>query len=91
MATTKGQYLYSEVAYEEEVYLMFGKESAGIPEEILMGDKERCIRIPMLPQIRSLNLSNSVAIATYEVLRQHGFSQMQTVGELHRHSWKDVE
>ena len=91
MATTKGQYLYSEVAYEEEVYLMFGKESAGIPEEILMEDKERCIRIPMLPQIRSLNLSNSVAIVTYEVLRQHGFSQMQTVGELHRHSWKDVE
>ena len=91
MATTKGRELYSEVNYEDEVYLMFGKESAGIPEEILMRDKERCIRIPMLPEIRSLNLSNSVAICTYEVLRQQGFSRMQTEGELHRHSWKDVE
>ena len=77
MATTKGQSLYSEVDYEDEVYIMFGKESAGIPEEILMTDKERCIRIPMLSEIRSLNLSNSVAIVTYEVLRQKGFSHMQ--------------
>lgn len=91
MATTKGQSLYSEVAYEDEVYIMFGKESAGIPEEILMTDKERCIRIPMLSEIRSLNLSNSVAIVTYEVLRQKGFSHMQMQGELHRHSWSEVE
>ena len=91
MATTKGQNLYSDVAYEEETYIMFGKESAGIPEEILMTDKERCIRIPMLPQIRSLNLSNSVAIVTYEVLRQQSFSHMQMQGELHRHSWSEVE
>ncbi|MBQ8315435.1 MAG: tRNA (cytidine(34)-2'-O)-methyltransferase, partial [Lachnospiraceae bacterium] len=82
MATTKGQSLYSEVAYEDEVYIMFGKESAGIPEEILMTDKERCIRIPMLSEIRSLNLSNSVAILTYEALRQKGFSHMQMQGEL---------
>ena len=91
MATTKAKHVYTDVTFGPDDFIMFGKESAGIPEEILMGDKERCIRIPMLPQIRSLNLSNSVAIATYEVLRQHGFSQMQTVGELHRHSWKDVE
>ncbi len=91
MATTKGQMLYSEAEFEEDAYIMFGKESAGIPEEILMKDKERCIRIPMLSEIRSLNLSNSVAIVTYEALRQRGFSNMQMEGELHRHSWKDVD
>lgn len=91
MATTKGQNLYSDVEYEDNVYIMFGKESAGIPEEILMTDKERCIRIPMLEKIRSLNLSNSVAIVTYEVLRQKGFSHMQMQGELHRHSWSEVD
>ncbi len=91
MATTKGQSLYSEVTYEDEAYIMFGKESAGIPEEILMKDKERCIRIPMLSEIRSLNLSNSVAIVTYEALRQRGFSHMQMQGELHRHSWSEVD
>jgi len=91
MATTKGQSLYSEVVYEDEAYIMFGKESAGIPEEILMTDKERCIRIPMLSEIRSLNLSNSVAIVTYEALRQKGFSHMQMQGELHRHSWSEVD
>ncbi|MGN1084542.1 MAG: tRNA (cytidine(34)-2'-O)-methyltransferase [Lachnospiraceae bacterium] len=90
MATTKGQKLYTEAAFEPEAYIMFGKESAGIPEEILMRDKERCIRIPMLEKIRSLNLSNSVAIVTYEALRQNGFAHMQTQGELHRHSWSEV-
>ncbi|MDD6036866.1 MAG: tRNA (cytidine(34)-2'-O)-methyltransferase [Lachnospiraceae bacterium] len=91
MATTKGQTLYTEAAFEENAYLMFGKESAGIPEEILMRDKERCIRIPMLEEIRSLNLSNSVAIVTYEALRQQGFAHMQMQGELHRHSWSEVD
>ena len=91
MATTKGQTLYTEAAFEENAYLMFGKESAGIPEEILMHDKERCIRIPMLEEIRSLNLSNSVAIVTYEALRQQGFAHMQIQGELHRHSWSEVD
>ena len=82
MATTKGQNLYSDVTYEDETYIVFGKESAGIPEEILMTAKERCIRIPMLPQIRSLNLSNSVAIAVYECLRQRGTDHLKTEGEL---------
>lgn len=63
---------------------MFGKESAGIPEEILVEHEDSCIRIPMLPAIRSLNLSNSVAIVLYEALRQQGFEQMQREGELHR-------
>ena len=68
---------------------MFGKESAGIPEEILVEHEEDCIRIPMLPEIRSLNLSNSVAIVLYEALRQNGYSSMQTEGDLHRLHWKE--
>ena len=66
---------------------MFGKESAGIPEEILVENEENCIRIPMLSEIRSLNLSNSVAIVLYEALRQQNFEQMQLQGELHRLHW----
>ena len=68
---------------------MFGKESAGIPEEILVDYEDTCIRIPMLPEIRSLNLSNSVAIVLYEALRQQGFASMQLEGELHRLHWKE--
>lgn len=90
MATTKGQHLYTDVHFEQDDFIMFGKESAGIPEEILMTDKERCIRIPMEEQIRSLNLGNSVAIILYEALRQNSFAGMQFVGELHRHKWSDV-
>ena len=89
MATTKAKHVYSEVEYGPNDYIMFGKESAGIPEEILVDYEENCIRIPMMPQIRSLNLSNSVAIVLYEALRQTGFSQMQTAGELHRLQWKE--
>ena len=89
MATTKARHMYSEPAYEneEDVYVMFGKESAGIPEEILLDYEETCIRIPMLPKIRSLNLSNSVAIAAYEVLRHQGFQDFQTEGQLHKYHW----
>ena len=68
---------------------MFGKESAGIPEEILVDHEDTCIRIPMLDSIRSLNLSNSVAIVLYEALRQNGFASMQLAGELHRLHWKE--
>ena len=68
---------------------MFGKESAGIPEEILVDYEETCVRIPMLPDIRSLNLSNSVAVVLYEALRQQQFSQMEMEGHLHRLHWKD--
>ena len=89
MATTKAQKVYTDVSYERDCYIMFGKESAGIPEEILVENEESCIRIPMLPEIRSLNLSNSVAIVLYEALRQNGFSQFQTEGELHRLQWKE--
>ncbi len=89
MATTKGLNKYSDVKYDKDAYIMFGKESAGIPEEILMQHKENAIRIPMNPDIRSLNLSNSVAIVVYEALRQQNFEGMQLEGELHRHSWSE--
>lgn len=89
MATTKAKHTHSEVSFGPNDYIMFGKESAGIPEEILVEHEEDCIRIPMLPAIRSLNLSNSVAIVLYEALRQNGYSSMQTEGELHRLQWKE--
>lgn len=87
MATTKAKQVYTEVSFEPDDYIMFGKESGGIPEEILVENEETCIRIPMLDQIRSLNLSNSVAIVLYEALRQNHFSDMQLEGELHRLQW----
>ena len=87
MATTKARKVYTEVSYEPDCYLMFGKESAGIPEEILVRHREDCVRIPMWGEIRSLNLSNSVAIVLYEAMRQNGFSQMQMQGDLHRLRW----
>lgn len=89
MATTKAKYIYTEVEYGPNDYIMFGKESAGIPEEILVENEEHCIRIPMLPTIRSLNLSNSVNIILYEALRQQNFAGMQRAGELHRLHWKE--
>lgn len=86
-ATTKAKRLYTEANFGQDDYIMFGKESAGIPEELLVENEETCIRIPMMDEIRSLNLSNSVAIVLYEALRQNGFAGMQTAGELHRLSW----
>ncbi len=82
MATTKGQKIYTEVSYEEDCYLMFGKESAGLPEDLLAHNRERCVRIPMNEEIRSLNLGNSVAVVLYEALRQNGFAGMQLSGHL---------
>ena len=87
MATTKSKQTYTDVTYEDGCYIMFGKESAGIPEEILMQYKETCVRIPMLDRIRSLNLGNSVAIVCYEALRQQGFKELQLQGQLHHYKW----
>lgn len=87
MATTKARKVYTEVSYEPDAFLMFGKESAGIPEEILMENRDTCVRIPMIGETRSLNLSNSVAVMVYEALRQQGFAGMKLEGELHRHTW----
>lgn len=91
MATTKAHQVYTEPEYRPEDYLMFGKETAGIPEEILVEHEEDCVRIPMNESIRSLNLANSVAVVLYEALRQQHFSGMQEKGELHRLHWKRTQ
>ena len=88
MATTKARQTYAEVQYEEDCYIMFGKESAGIPEEILVQHPDTAIRIPMNENIRSLNLANSVAIVLYEALRQHNFEHMQLQGQLRNFQWQ---
>ncbi len=87
MATTKAKKVYTEVEYDPDCFIMFGKESAGIPEEYLVNNRDNCIRIPMCGTERSLNLSNSVAIVLYEALRQNDFAGMRMEGELHRLTW----
>ena len=89
MVTTKAPHRYTDVEFGPDDYIMFGKESAGIPEEILVDNEDTCIRIPMNPEIRSLNLANSVAIVLYEALRQNDFHGMQMEGHLHRLQWKE--
>jgi len=86
-ATTKGRHVYSDVSYGQNDFIMFGKESAGIPEEILVQHPDECIRIPMIGDIRSLNLGNSVCTVLYEALRQNNFENMRLEGELHRLHW----
>ena len=87
MATTKAKKAYTEVEYKGNDFIMFGKESAGIPEEILVKYEETSVRIPMIGEIRSLNLSNSVSIILYEALRQQDFEGMRLKGNLHRLKW----
>lgn len=82
-ATTKAEKTYSDVEYQDGDFIMFGKESAGIPEKILKENYRNCIRIPMMKNERSLNLSNSVAIVLYEALRQNNFFEMEKKGYLH--------
>ncbi len=89
MATTKAEKVYTEVQYEPDSYILFGKESAGIPEEILVRHRGDCVRIPMLEGIRSLNLGNSAAIILYEALRQNQFCGMEKSGRLHRLDWTE--
>lgn len=91
MATTKAKKVYTEAAFLPDDFLMFGKESGGIPEALLVENEEHCIRIPMLDEIRSLNLSNAVAIVLYEALRQNAFRNMRMKGELHQLQWKDIQ
>ncbi len=86
--STKARHVYSEIEYPDKAYLVFGKETAGLPEELLMQNKDTTVRIPMIGEARSLNLSNSVAIGVYEALRQWDFPQLQNLGELHRHKWE---
>jgi len=91
MATTKAQKAFTHVDYEPDCFIMFGKESAGIPEELLLANKENTIRIPMVGDIRSLNLGNSVAVVLYEALRQNNFEGMRLEGTLHNHSWDEAQ
>ncbi len=86
-ASTKAKHIYSEVSYDDNCYIMFGKESAGIPEEILKDNPETTVRIPMGADIRSLNLSNSAAIILYEALRQQGFAGLTLEGKLRNFDW----
>ena len=88
--TTKAPRCYTEVHYPDEVFIMFGKESAGLPEELLHAHPEHAVRIPMREGLRSLNLSNSVAIAVYEILRQDDFTNLKETGELTRFDWSDA-
>lgn len=86
--STKARHTYAEIEYPDKAYLVFGKETAGLPEELLMKNKDTTVRIPMISDARSLNLSNSVAIGVYEALRQWDFPELQNFGELHRHKWE---
>ena len=88
--TTKGRKTHSDATYPDGVYLVFGKETKGLPEELLLKNPDSCVRIPMLNDIRSLNLSNSVAIAVYEVLRQWDYPALQNFGQLHNYRWEDT-
>lgn len=88
--STKGTHRYSDVSYPDNCYLLFGKETKGLPEELLMKHPQNTLRIPMIDEARSLNLSNSAAIAAYEVLRQWDFPELLNEGELHNHKWSDI-
>ncbi|MBE7093393.1 MAG: tRNA (uridine(34)/cytosine(34)/5-carboxymethylaminomethyluridine(34)-2'-O)-methyltransferase TrmL [Clostridiales bacterium] len=88
--TTKARHRHSDVAFRDGDFLVFGKETKGLPEELLMQNEETCLRIPMDARARSLNLSNSVAIAVYEALRQTDFEGLLEEGELHDHAWSDL-
>ena len=87
--TTKARHVYSDICYPKRVFLMFGKETKGLPEELLFANPDRCVRIPMRDTLRSLNLSNSAAIAVYEVFRQRGFEGLRPDGELTKYRWED--
>ncbi|MBR7083844.1 MAG: tRNA (cytidine(34)-2'-O)-methyltransferase [Oscillospiraceae bacterium] len=87
--TTKSRVCHSDVSYpKQDIYLMFGREDAGLPEELLVQHPDTAVRIPMRPTLRSLNLSNSVAIAAYEVLRQWGYPDMTSQGNLTKYEWE---
>lgn len=87
--TTKALNTYCEVTYPDKVYIVFGREDKGLPESLLFENKEHCVRIPMLDNeaARSLNLSNSVAIGAYEVLRQWNFPKLKNKGALTQYDW----
>lgn len=87
--TTKGRHIHSDMDYPDNSYLIFGREDKGLPEELLYANPDRCLRIPMRPRLRSLNLSNSVAIAVYEVLRQWNYPDLASEGQLTKYTWDE--
>ncbi len=87
--STKARNVYSDIEYPDNSYLFFGKETAGLPEELLAQNPDRCVRIPMISDARSLNLSNSIAIGVYETLRQWGYPELQNFGQLTKYKWDD--
>lgn len=89
--STKAQSVYSDVEYPDNAYLVFGKETAGLPEKLLFDNPESCVRLPMIGEARSLNLSNTVAIGVYEVLRQWGYPELKNSGELTKYNWNDAK
>ncbi len=87
--TTKARNTYTDVCYPDEVFIVFGKETKGLPEELLKAHPDNCVRLPMREGLRSLNLSNTVAVAVYEILRQRDFCDLQEAGELTKFTWDD--
>ena len=88
--TTKARHTYTDVCYPYEVFIMFGKESAGLPEELLFAHPDQTVRIPMREHLRSLNLSNAVAVAVFEILRQSDFEGLSGEGSLTKYDWEDA-
>ncbi len=86
--TTKAKQIYSDIPYPRTTYLVFGREDAGLPEDLLVQHPHSCVRLPMVEDARSLNLSNTAAVAAYEVLRQWGFPSLQSQGSLTKYTWK---
>lgn len=89
--TTKALKAHSDVSYPDNCYLFFGKETKGLPEELLLKNRDNCVRLPMLGKARSLNLSNSVCVGVYEVLRQWNYPELQNQGQLHNYNWSDAD
>lgn len=88
--TSKGKHIHSDVNYPDNSFIIFGREDAGLPEKLLFDNPESCVRIPMRNTLRCLNLSNSVAVAAYEILRQWGYPDLSTEGELTKFKWEDA-
>ena len=89
--STKAQNRHTDVEYPEKVYIVFGKETAGLPEKLLFDNAEKCVRIPMIDEARSLNLSNAIAIGVYEVLRQWDYPELLESGELRNYTWSNLK
>ena len=89
--TTKARRRHTDADYREGDFLVFGRETRGLDEELLLAHPDECVRIPMIGEARSLNLSNAAAVAVYEALRQTGFDGLESAGNLHRHSWEEAK